>query len=96
MPDDNHAAEQEKSSGIEEGSRWRELYKTEDYWAIWLGLAIIAIGLLVFLPRPPEGMEETIQQSNTTMAEQAEAAPFRSVTWYQANDNKKETQGNKQ
>ena len=50
MSEDNRAAEKEETGG-EGGSRWRELYKTEDYWAIWLGLAIIAVGLLVFLPR---------------------------------------------
>ena len=59
MSEDDQAAEQQESTA-ETGSRWRELYKTEDYWAIWLGLAIIAFGLLVFLPRPPEGMNETI------------------------------------
>ena len=73
----------------EEGSRWRELFKTEDYWAIWLGLAIIAAGLLVFLSCPPEGMKETIDQSNATMAREADEAPFRTVTWYKAEDAKK-------
>ena len=71
------------------GSGWRGLYKTEDYWAIWLGLAIIVFGLLVFLPRPPKGMKETIQESNATMAKEAEAAPFRTVAWYQASDAKR-------
>ena len=87
MPDEKNAAEQEPGKG-EAGSRWSELYKTEDYWAIWLGLAIIAIGLLIFLPRPPEGMHETIEKSNATMAREAEAAPFRTIAWYQAGDAK--------
>jgi len=26
-----------------------KLFKTEDYWAIWLGLALIAAGLVFFL-----------------------------------------------
>ena len=88
MSEEKHAAEQEEGP-VESGSRWRELYQTEDYWAIWLGLAIIVVGLLVFLLRPPEGMEETIQQSNTTMAQEAQAAPFRTVAWYKADDAKK-------
>jgi len=88
MSEDKQSADQQ-NTGSEGGSRWRELYKTEDYWAIWLGLAIIAVGLLVFLPRPPDGMEETIRQSNATMATEAEAVPFRSLAWYQANDAKK-------
>ena len=56
-------------------SRWRELYETEDYWAIWLGLAIIVVGTLVFLPKPPPDMGETIRQSNAIMAEEAALRP---------------------
>ncbi len=87
MPADEPAASEveDRSAG---GSRWRELYQTEDYWSIWLGLAIIAFGLLVFLPRPPEGMRATIQQSNATMAGEAESAPFRTIAWHQASDAK--------
>ena len=88
MSEDEHAVEQ-ADAGSRNSSGWRELYRTEDYWAIWLGLAIIAFGLLVFLPNPPEGMEETIQKSNATMAEEASAAPFRSIAWYRAHDAKK-------
>ena len=86
MSEEKQAEKQD--GGGQRGSRWRELYQTEDYWAIWLGLTIILIGLLIFLPRPPEGMKETIQQSNATMAQEAEAAPFRTVAWYQAGDAK--------
>ncbi len=86
--DDERGTEQDEGSA-EQGSRWRELYKTEDYWAIWLGLAIIAIGLFIFLPRGPEGMKETIERSNATMAAEAEAAPFRTLAWYRASDAKK-------
>ena len=92
MSEDRHAADQEESRG-ETGSRWRELYKAEDYWAIWLGLAIITFGLLVFLPRPPEGMKETIQKSNATMEKEAPkeapAPPFHTIAWHRANDAKK-------
>jgi len=89
MSEGNHAAEQEESK-VDGGSRWSELYKTEDYWAIWLGLAIIAAGLLVFLTRPPEGMKETIQQSNETIEKEAKSgAPFRTTDYYHAEDAKK-------
>ena len=71
------------------GSRWRELYRTEDYWAIWLALAIIGIGLAVFLPRPPERMAEVIGESNAILAEEAREAPFRTIAWYGAHDAKR-------
>jgi hypothetical protein len=41
------------------GWQWSELYRKEDWWAIWLGFAILALGLVIFLPRPPSDMEET-------------------------------------
>ncbi|MBC8875160.1 MAG: putative sulfate exporter family transporter [Planctomycetes bacterium] len=88
MSEDNQAAEQKEDKG-EGGSRWSELYKTEDYWAIWLGLAIIAVGLVIFLPRAPEGMDAKIQESNTAMAQQADEAPFRTIAWYKASDAKR-------
>ena len=78
---------------VEQGSRWRELYKTEDYWAIWLGLAIIAAGMLFFLSSPPEGMRETIDRSNATMAKEADEAAFRTIAWYTAGDAKKKLKG---
>ena len=44
----------------EGGSKWSDLWTKEDYWAIWLGFLLIVVGALIFLPRPPEGMDETI------------------------------------
>jgi uncharacterized integral membrane protein (TIGR00698 family) len=85
---ENQGAEAGPGS-VEVGARWRELYTTEDYWAIWLGLAIIAGSALIFLPRPPEGMNETIAAANATMAQEAKTAPFRTVAWYAAEDTKK-------
>lgn len=29
-------------------SRWTELWRKEDWWAIWLGLGIVAVGLVLF------------------------------------------------
>ena len=98
MSQDSHAAGQEddakekaktEQSGGGPGSRWRELYTTEDYWAIWLGLAIIACGLFIFLPRPPEGMEETIEASNATMARGSEGGTVSDHRVVQGEDAKK-------
>ena len=102
MPENNQASEhgeaeaEESRTGQAEAERvsgWRELYTTEDYWEIWLGLAIIAAGLLIFLSRPPEGMEETIDRSNATMAREADEASFRTVAWYKASEAKKKLKG---
>jgi uncharacterized membrane protein YadS len=63
---------------------WRVWYKTEDYWAIWLGLILIVLGMLVFLPRSPEGLQQTIREANATLAEQSQLAPFRTIAWHEA------------
>ena len=31
------------------GSGWEKLWKTEDWWAVWLGLLIVLVGLAVFM-----------------------------------------------
>ena len=90
MSEDKQTTEQGEGRD-QSGSRLRELYQTEDYWSIWLGLAIIAVGMIVFLPNPPEGMNETIEQSNRAMAKEAGAAPFRTLAWYRADDAKRYT-----
>jgi uncharacterized membrane protein YadS len=61
-----------------------DLWKKEDYWAIWLGFMILVVGLLIFLPRPPADMQTNIAKYNTIMQQEAERAPFKTVAWYQA------------
>jgi uncharacterized integral membrane protein (TIGR00698 family) len=65
---------------------WSELYRKEDWWAIWLGFATLAMGLAIFLPRPPAGMEEDLAATEAAMAAEAARAPFQTIEWYQAND----------
>jgi uncharacterized membrane protein YadS len=71
------------------GSKFSDLWKKEDYWAVWLGFALIIIGLLIFLPRPPEGMQGKIDKANATMKAESEAAPFKTLAWHKANDSKR-------
>ncbi len=33
---------------VRRSSGWRELWRKEDWWAIWLGLTIVAIGIILF------------------------------------------------
>jgi len=70
------------------GGSITELWKKEDYWAIWLGIFILIIGLIIFLPNKPAGMDEKIAKANQTMAAEAKRAPFKTVAWYQAGDAK--------
>ena len=31
----------------------QDLYKKEDWMAIWMGFFLLIVGLLIYLPRPP-------------------------------------------
>ena len=88
-----------KVTGIEEGAsdvvidraegNISDLWKKEDYWAIWLGFAILVVGMIIFFPRGPEGMEEKIDAANAILQAEAERAPFKTIAWYKASDSKK-------
>lgn len=63
-----------------------DLWKLEDYWAIWLGALVLIIGLFIYMPNPPADMEAKITKANATMKAEAERAPFKTMAWHQAND----------
>lgn len=64
------------------------LWKEEDWWAIWLGFIILIIGIFIFFPRAPEGMDSKIAAANSTLKSESKKAPFKTVEWYQAVDAK--------
>lgn len=67
---------------------WSDLIKLEDYWAIWLGFAILFIGLIIYLPNEPKNLRETIAESNAIMQLEANRAPFKTIEYYKAADAK--------
>jgi uncharacterized integral membrane protein (TIGR00698 family) len=60
----------EKSEVVVDRGKWEwsELWKKEDWWAIWLGFIILIVGLIIFLPRPPAEMHEKLARADATMA----------------------------
>jgi uncharacterized membrane protein YadS len=66
----------------------RDLYKKEDWMAVWMGFLLLIIGLLIYLPRPPEKAAE-IPKYNATMKEEAAKAPFKTIEWYNASSAKR-------
>jgi uncharacterized membrane protein YadS len=67
---------------------WSDLWKKEDYWAIWLGVALLVAGLFIYMPNPPKEMDAQIQKTNAIMKAESEASPFRTLAWHDANDAK--------
>jgi uncharacterized membrane protein YadS len=67
---------------------WSQMWKKEDWWAIWLGFLLIVAGMLIFLPRGPEGMPEKLAKADTVLRAEDARAPFRTAEWHKANDTK--------
>jgi uncharacterized membrane protein YadS len=74
---------------IESGkTTFKDLYTKEDWMAIWLGFILLIVGLLIYLPRPPEKAAE-IPKYNAIMKEEAAKAPFKTIEWYNASSAKR-------
>ncbi len=71
-----------------------DLWKKEDYWAIWLGFLILVVGLVTFINNRPAGMDETFAKADAVMQEEAaKKAPFKTVAWHEAKEAKKGVKG---
>ncbi len=68
---------------------WGDLFKKEDYWAVWLGFALLIIFAIIYLPRAPAGMDEEIFKQNAILEAEAARAPFKTLAWNAANDKKR-------
>jgi uncharacterized membrane protein YadS len=71
------------------GTRLSDLWKMEDYWAIWLGFLLLVAGVVIFFPRGPEGLKEKAKTAEATLAAEGERAPFKTIAWYKADDSVK-------
>jgi len=70
-------------------SRLSDLWKKEDYLAIWLGFIIIAICMFAYFNYgPKEDFAKKIDDANQVQMAEAEKAPFKTITWYKAQDGK--------
>ena len=63
-------------------------WNTEDLWSIWLGAILLVLGMYLVMPNPPKDMQATFDKSNATMQQESERAPFRTLTYFDA-ENKK-------
>ena len=66
----------------------KDLYTKEDWMAVWMGFLILIVGLLIYLPNPPEKAAE-IPKYNAIMKEEAAKAPFKTIEWHNASSSKR-------
>ncbi len=86
----------EKNIVIDNGeSSWSDLWKKEDYWAVWLGFALLIFAIYVFIYNAPQNYEETITLSNIVIEQEAQKAPFKTIAYIEAQNIKKSILGEK-
>ncbi len=74
-------------------SKISDLWKKEDYWAIWLGFILLIAAIVIFINGAPASYRETFDNSNAIMKAEAEKAPFKTIAYIQAQDAKKAIAG---
>ena len=70
-------------------SKLSDLWKKEDYWAIWLGFIMLLAGIVIYFSNAPADLHQKIAKANETLAAESSRAPFKTVGWYKAVDAKK-------
>ena len=65
-------------------SEWKLMFKTEDWWAVWLGLILLVVGVLIFFPNPPADLGAKIAENQAIMQVEEERAPFRTMAYLNA------------
>ncbi len=68
---------------------WSELWKKEDWWAIWLGFIILIAGMLVYFPHSGD-MKTKINEAQAKYGDAAtRTSAIKTIAWYQLSDAKK-------
>jgi len=73
------------------------LWKIEDYWAIWLGFTLLLVGLFLFagFSQPPD-LDKRLAAINKSLDIAASKAPYKTIEYYKAIDEKSALQARKE
>jgi uncharacterized integral membrane protein (TIGR00698 family) len=88
-------AQTEQSVVVDQAkSSWSDLWTKEDYLAIWLGFLIIATSLIAYFGFGPRAeFTQKIEAASQIQSVEADKAPFKTIAWYTAEDDKKKLKG---
>ena len=68
---------------------WKELWTKEDWWAVWLGFAILLLGIIFYFPNAG-ALKEKIDAANAKYSVEAtKTNKFKTIGHYQLSDAKK-------
>jgi len=68
---------------------WSELIRKEDWWAVWLGFALLIAGALIYFPHAGEMKVKLEAAEGKYMAEAQKTDKFKTVGWFQLYDARK-------
>ena len=69
-------------------SKLSDIWRKEDYWAIWLGFAVLLVGYCLFASQVPSEFSEKINKAEAVMQAEAAKSPFKTIEFFQAQDSK--------
>ncbi len=73
---------------------WAELWKKEDWWAIWLGFFILLAGVVLYFPQAGTMKSKLMEIESTYLQAAQRTDKFKTIAWYQMNDAKKKVKAN--
>jgi uncharacterized membrane protein YadS len=74
---------------------WSEMWKKEDWWAIWIGFFILIAAMFIYFPHSGE-MKEVINKAEAKYSQDAERThAIKTIAWHKLSDAKKKAQAGK-
>ncbi|MDY0360671.1 MAG: putative sulfate exporter family transporter [Desulforegulaceae bacterium] len=67
---------------------WSEMWKKEDWWAIWLGFIILIAGAVIYFPQTGELKQKLSQIEAKFKPDVEKTKEFKTIAWYQLNEEK--------
>jgi len=67
---------------------WSELWKKEDWWAVWLGFFILLMGVVIYFPHSDQMQSKLTEIEEKYLAEANKTDKFRTIGWHQLRDAK--------
>ena len=68
---------------------WSEMWKKEDWWAVWLGFFILLMGVFIYFPHAGDMKAKLTEIEGKYLADAEKTDKFKTIAWYQLNDAKK-------
>ena len=70
-------------------SRISDFWKLEDYWAIWIGFAVLIVAYICFASSGPQAdAQKQLAPLLTVLETEQQRAPFKTIAWHNANSKK--------